>query len=78
MDDDCCRLDDRVRGFSCGCGYRAGQTGSAVTAADLILTGCLTIAAALSYGELAAMFPHAGGQMCICGSVFATVGFLYG
>ena len=27
-----------------------------------ILTGFLTIAAALSFGELAALFPHAGGQ----------------
>src|SRR5215471_17988463 len=27
-----------------------------------IVTGLLTITAALSYGELAAMFPHAGGQ----------------
>src|SRR6476646_5602054 len=27
-----------------------------------ILTGLLTISAALSYGELAALFPHAGGQ----------------
>ena len=27
-----------------------------------ILTGMLTVAAALSYGELAAMMPHAGGQ----------------
>ena len=27
-----------------------------------ILTGLLTVIAALSYGELAAMMPHAGGQ----------------
>jgi len=27
-----------------------------------IITGLLTISAALSYGELAALFPHAGGQ----------------
>src|SRR5437773_10726142 len=27
-----------------------------------VLTGLLTISAALSYGELAALFPHAGGQ----------------
>src|SRR5262249_52782688 len=27
-----------------------------------IITGLLTITAALSYGELAAMMPHAGGQ----------------
>ena len=41
----------------------ARQTGSAGgLLLTWILTGCLTIAAALSYGELAAMFPHAGGQ----------------
>ena len=27
-----------------------------------IITGLLTVSAALSYGELAALFPHAGGQ----------------
>src|SRR5258707_9119572 len=27
-----------------------------------ILTGLLTLSAALSYGELAALFPHAGGR----------------
>src|SRR5260370_27743007 len=27
-----------------------------------IITGLLTISAALAYGELAALFPHAGGQ----------------
>ena len=39
------------------------QTGSAGgLLLTWILTGLLTIAAALAYGELAAMFPHAGGQ----------------
>jgi APA family basic amino acid/polyamine antiporter len=44
-----------------------------------ILTGALTIAAALSYGELAAMFPHAGGQYIYLREAFSPLwGFLYG
>jgi APA family basic amino acid/polyamine antiporter len=44
-----------------------------------ILTGLLTIAAALSYGELAAMFPHAGGQYIYLREAFSPLwGFLYG
>src|SRR5579883_971154 len=44
-----------------------------------ILTGILTIAAALSYGELAGMFPHAGGQYVYLREAFAQLwGFLYG
>ena len=39
------------------------QTGSAGgLLLTWILTGLLTVSAALSYGELAALFPHAGGQ----------------
>jgi basic amino acid/polyamine antiporter, APA family len=44
-----------------------------------ILTGILTIAAALSYGELAALFPHAGGQYIYLREAFSPLwGFLYG
>jgi APA family basic amino acid/polyamine antiporter len=44
-----------------------------------ILTGLLTISAALSYGELAAMFPHAGGQYVYLREAFSPLwGFLYG
>jgi APA family basic amino acid/polyamine antiporter len=44
-----------------------------------ILTGLLTIAAALSYGELAALFPHAGGQYVYLREAFSPLwGFLYG
>src|ERR1700685_1944265 len=44
-----------------------------------VLTGLLTIAAALSYGELAAMFPHAGGQYIYLREAFSPLwGFLYG
>lgn len=44
-----------------------------------ILTGVLTIVAALSYGELAALFPHAGGQYVYLREAFSPLwGFLYG
>jgi basic amino acid/polyamine antiporter, APA family len=44
-----------------------------------ILTGILTVAAALSYGELAALFPHAGGQYIYLREAFSPLwGFLYG
>jgi APA family basic amino acid/polyamine antiporter len=44
-----------------------------------ILTGLLTIIAALSYGELAALFPHAGGQYVYLREAFSPLwGFLYG
>jgi len=58
----------------------ARQTGSAGgLLLTWILTGILTIAAALSYGELAAMFPHAGGQYVYLREAFSPLwGFLYG
>jgi APA family basic amino acid/polyamine antiporter len=44
-----------------------------------ILAGVLTVAAALSYGELAAMMPHAGGMYIYLREAFSPlVGFLYG
>jgi APA family basic amino acid/polyamine antiporter len=44
-----------------------------------IITGLLTLTAALSYGELAAMMPHAGGQYVYLREAFSPlVGFLYG
>jgi APA family basic amino acid/polyamine antiporter len=43
------------------------------------LTGVLTIAGALSYGELAAMMPRAGGQYVYLREAFSPLwGFLYG
>jgi APA family basic amino acid/polyamine antiporter len=43
------------------------------------LTGALTIAAALSYGELAGMMPRAGGQYVYLREAYSPlVGFLYG
>jgi len=44
-----------------------------------IVTGILTLAAALSYGELAAMMPRAGGQYVYLREAFGPLwGFLYG
>src|SRR5512134_1882072 len=44
-----------------------------------LVTGVLTITAALSYGELAAMMPRAGGQYVYLREAFSPLwGFLYG
>jgi APA family basic amino acid/polyamine antiporter len=44
-----------------------------------VITGLLTLAAALSYGELAAMMPHAGGQYVYLREAYSPLwGFLYG
>jgi basic amino acid/polyamine antiporter, APA family len=44
-----------------------------------VITGFLTIVAALSYGELAAMMPHAGGQYVYLREALGPLwGFLYG
>ncbi len=44
-----------------------------------VLTGLLTIAAALSYGELASMLPHAGGMYVYLREAWSPLwGFLYG
>src|SRR3989454_8007557 len=58
----------------------ARQTGSAGgLLVTWILTGLLTISAALSYGELAALFPRAGGQYVYLREAFSPLwGFLYG
>ena len=43
------------------------------------ITGALTVAGALSYGELAAMMPHAGGMYVYLREAFSPLwGFLYG
>ena len=56
------------------------QTGSAGgLLLTWIITGLLTISAALSYGELAALFPHAGGQYVYLREAYSPLwGFLYG
>jgi APA family basic amino acid/polyamine antiporter len=47
--------------------------------ATWVITGLLTVAAALSYGELAAMMPKAGGQYVYLREAFSPLwGFLYG
>jgi APA family basic amino acid/polyamine antiporter len=44
-----------------------------------VITGVLTLAAALSYGELAAMMPRAGGQYVYLHQAYSPLcGFLYG
>ena len=44
-----------------------------------VVTGILTITAALSYGELASMMPHAGGMYVYLREAFSPLwGFLYG
>jgi APA family basic amino acid/polyamine antiporter len=58
----------------------AGQLGSpGWLLVAWLITGVLTISAALSYGELAAMMPRAGGQYLYLRQAFSPlVGFLYG
>ena len=47
--------------------------------ASWVITGLLTIAAALAYGELAAMMPRAGGQYVYLREAWSPLcGFLYG
>jgi basic amino acid/polyamine antiporter, APA family len=56
---------------------QAGSTGGLLVA--WIVTGLLTVAAALSYGELAAMMPKAGGQYVYLRESYSPLwGFLYG
>jgi basic amino acid/polyamine antiporter, APA family len=44
-----------------------------------VVTGVLTITAALSYGELASMLPHAGGMYIYLREAFSPLwAFLYG
>lgn len=58
----------------------ARQVGSpGLLMAVWLITGFLTVCAALSYGELAGMFPKAGGQyVYLKESYNPLVGFLYG
>ena len=58
-------------------GRQTGSPGLLLTA--WIVTGVLTVGAALSYGELAAMMPRAGGQYVYLREAFGPLwGFLYG
>lgn len=44
-----------------------------------VITGIMTVAAAISYGELSAIFPKAGGQYTYMKEIFGRMtGFLYG
>src|SRR4028119_1213654 len=54
-----------------------GSTGWLITA--WLITGFMTLTAALSYGELSAMFPKAGGQYVYLKEAYnPLIGFLYG
>src|ERR1700736_6621963 len=56
---------------------QTGCAGGLLTA--WLITGLLTVSAALSYGELAALFPHAGGQYIYLREAYSPLwGFLYG
>jgi APA family basic amino acid/polyamine antiporter len=56
---------------------QVGSTGWLLLA--WVVTGALTISAALSYGELAAMMPRAGGQYVYLREAYSPLwGFLYG
>src|SRR5215472_7345385 len=58
-------------------GRQVGSTGWLLMA--WLVTGALTIGAALSYGELAAMMPQAGGQYVYLREAYSPLwGFLYG
>jgi APA family basic amino acid/polyamine antiporter len=58
-------------------GRQVGSTGWLLMA--WLVTGALTIGAALSYGELAAMMPRAGGQYIYLREAYSPIwGFLYG
>jgi APA family basic amino acid/polyamine antiporter len=58
----------------------AGEVGSpGCLLAAWLITGVLTVSAALSYGELAAMMPRAGGQYLYLREAYSPLwGFLYG
>jgi len=77
--DDGRRLDDRLGRFIVAADI-SRQTGSAAGVIFAwIITGFLTIAAALSFGELAALFPRAGGQYVYLREAYSPLwGFLYG
>jgi basic amino acid/polyamine antiporter, APA family len=62
---------------SAAIGRQTGSPGALLL--TWVITGLLTVAAALSYGELAAMFPHAGGQYVYLREEYSPLwGFLYG
>lgn len=57
---------------------RSGHSGSFLLWA-WVITAVMTILAALSYGELAGLFPHAGGQYAYLRETYGPMtGFLYG
>ena len=62
---------------SAGIARQTGSAGGLIL--TWVITGFLTVAAALSYGELAAMMPNAGGQYIYLREAYSPLwGFLYG
>src|SRR4029077_18751863 len=58
-------------------GRNTGSTGGLLAA--WVIAGLMTVTAALSYGELAAMMPKAGGQYIYLREAYSPLwGFLYG
>ena len=80
LDDDRRRVDDRLRHLHRLGRHRPRTSGSAGwLLVAWVVTGLLTVAAALSYGELAAMMPQAGGQYVYLREAYSPLwGFLYG
>jgi len=62
---------------SAGIALEVGSTGWVMTV--WVLAGVMTVIGALSYAELAAMMPHAGGQYVYLREAYSPIwGFLYG
>ena len=72
-------LDDRLRHLYCVGGNRPRSRFARAADWRLAVAGFMTIVAALSYGELAAMMPQAGGQYVYLREALGPLwGFLYG
>src|ERR1700738_1177638 len=70
-------IDSGIFIVAAGIARQTGSSGGLLL--TWILTGLLTVSAALSYGELAALFPHAGGQYIYLREAYSPLwGFLYG
>jgi hypothetical protein len=72
----CSRLHDWFRNI---CEFRHGAPirFSRMAHRHVVLTGTITVIAAVSYGELSAMFPKAGGQYIYIGGIWKNW-FFYG
>ncbi len=79
LDDDRCRVDDRLRHFYRFRRYRPPGAKPRPALVVWLAAGVMTLIGALSYGELAAAMPHAGGQYVYLRESLGPIwGFLYG